>query len=74
MYFGFNYPHDFIEQCWKHDPNIVKHFRSKFSMLYQQHQGFTFFQWYMELSENYKVELNEWITHNYISFKHLKQD
>ena len=74
MYFGNNYPHDFIEKCWNYDKRLADHLRDKFSDFYLRYTTYTFFRWFMELDEGNKIHLLEWITHNYIAFDNLKQD
>lgn len=63
MYFGHNYPSGFITEVWK--GSLGQHFQDKFSSMYQRHGTSTFFVWYMELSDNNKEILNNWIETNY---------
>jgi len=35
--FSYNYPHKFIEDCWKDSEWLVKHLREKFSGYYEKH-------------------------------------
>ena len=65
MYFGHNYPHDFIEKCWDDDKRLADHLREKFTVFYSRYTTSTFFKWFMELDERNKVRLLEWITYNY---------
>lgn len=65
MFFGNNYPRDFIKKAWANDTHIADHLESKFSTMYQRHGTMTFFKWYMELSDNNRHILMNWINLNY---------
>lgn len=63
MYFGHNYPNDFISQVW--DNRMADHLQSKFNSLYERKGTLTFFSWFMELDINNQTTLTEWIEKNY---------
>lgn len=65
MYFGHNYPQGFITKVWQ--GSLGQHFQDKFSSMYQRWGTLTFFRWYMELSDDNKEILNDWIEANYKS-------
>ena len=74
MFFGNNYPHDFIEQVWKGNQLMIDHLRLKFTHLYRMHTTRAFYIWFMELDHFRKEELLSWIDDNYLAFEHLKQE
>lgn len=57
--FGYNYPHDFINQVWAHNETLVDHFNSKLR------NGKGFFDFFMNLSSNNQRLLLNWIDENY---------
>jgi hypothetical protein len=67
MYFGHNYPHDFISKVWWIDPSLADHLESKFHSMYEQKGTLTFFSWFMELDGGNKNQLIQWVMLNYPS-------
>lgn len=66
MYFGHNYPSNFISQVWEEE--MANHLQSKFKSIYEYRGTLTFFSWFMELdSENQEI-LIDWIEKNYKAF------
>tara|TARA_R110000803_G_scaffold78075_3_gene143136 strand:- start:13045 stop:13308 length:264 start_codon:yes stop_codon:yes gene_type:complete len=65
MSFGMNYPHNFIEKVWAHEPFFIKSFQTKFSIQYAKHGTLAFYKWYFDLSDNNKMILMDWIETNY---------
>ncbi len=65
VYFGFNYPHDFIEKIWGTDA-IGKHMKEKFNNCYRYHGSFSVMNaFYTDLSLTNQRKLEEWILKNY---------
>ena len=65
MYFGNNYPHDFIDQVWDMNKHLAEHLKIKFGAMYSNYGTMTFFRWFMELSDGNKTMLINWISENY---------
>jgi len=70
MYFGHNYPYNFIFEVWggsplSEEPSLAKHLQDKFSVMYERYGTMTFFRWFMELDGRNKEILVEWIDQNY---------
>ena len=66
MFFGYNYPHDWIEQVWKGD-SIAKHLRTKFYDLCYKHSssGHAYCEFFFEMDDENKKKLVTWISENY---------
>lgn len=64
--YGFNFHHNFIEQCWNDDKNMAQHLRSKFNGIYQ-HKGpdAAFFCFFTELSGHHRKKLITFINQNF---------
>ena len=65
MYFGHNYPHDFISKVWGDDSSMSQHLADKFSSMYSEYGTMTIFRWFMELDHINKNILLDWISDNY---------
>jgi hypothetical protein len=73
MYFGHNYPHNFIAKAWAgketltedDEYSLADHLTKKFHTMYEKHGTLTFFRWYMELDNGNKEILNDYIADNY---------
>ena len=73
MYFGHNYPHNFIAKVWagkeflteedKH--SLADHLTEKFHTMYERKGTLTFFSWFMELDNGNKDILTSWVEENY---------
>ena len=68
MFFGWNYPVDWIEKVWKGD-SIVKHLRKMFNGYCQEQKssGHAYCEFFFYLDEKNKKKLISWITDNYKS-------
>lgn len=66
MYFGHNYPHDFISKVW--GGSMADHLSAKFHQMYSTYGTMTFFRWFMELDGYNKSILTEWVSANYKAF------
>tara|TARA_R110000803_G_scaffold167356_1_gene230571 strand:+ start:133 stop:366 length:234 start_codon:yes stop_codon:yes gene_type:complete len=66
MYFGHNYPSNFISQVW--GEGMANHLQSKFHSMYERKGTLTFFSWFMELDSTNQGILTNWIEKNYKSF------
>lgn len=67
MYFGMNYPPEFISKVWNDDPRMLIHLNEKFNIVYSKVGPLAFYTWFFELSEDHKVKLIDWVGHNYCS-------
>jgi len=67
MYFGMNYPSEFIFKVWNDDPGMIIHLNEKFNSIYSKVGTFAFYTWFFELSQNHQVKLINWIEQNYCS-------
>jgi len=66
IYFGFNFPHDFIQTVWVDDQSLAKHLMGKFKDFYERvGAGGAFFKFYVELDEQNQQKLEEYIRTNY---------
>jgi len=73
-FFAANFPHDFIQQCWKDEPHLIEHLKEHFA---SKSDGVcidsgAFLKFYFELSRNNQRKLAKWITENYLAFQDLK--
>tara|TARA_B110000503_G_scaffold82198_1_gene125473 strand:- start:95 stop:403 length:309 start_codon:yes stop_codon:yes gene_type:complete len=68
MYFGHNFPHDFILKVW--GGGMGNHLKSKFNNMAERHGTMTFFSWFMELDEVNKKLLTNWVEKNYRAFSY----
>ena len=66
MYFGHNYPSNFISQIW--GEGMGNHLQSKFHSMYERKGTLTFFSWFMELDSTNQGILTDWIEENYKAF------
>lgn len=66
MYFGHNYPSNFISQIW--GEGMANHLQSKFHSMYERKGTLTFFSWFMELDPTNQEILTDWIEKNYKAF------
>jgi hypothetical protein len=66
MYFGHNYPSNFISQIW--GEGMANHLQSKFHSMYERKGTMTFFSWFMELDSTNQEILTNWIEKNYKAF------
>ncbi len=65
VFFGFNYPHDFIEKVWGTDA-IGKHIKEKFNNCYRYHGSYSVMNsFYTELSAPNRRLLEAYILKNY---------
>ncbi len=67
MYFGMNYPPEFISKVWNDDPRMLIHLNEKFNIVYSKVGTFAFYTWFFELSQHHQVKLINWIEQNYCS-------
>ena len=66
MYFGYNYPKDFIDKVWADDIGIIKHLQEKFSYLYKLYGARGVFNaFYTALDKGNQRKLEDWIEKNY---------
>jgi hypothetical protein len=65
MYFGHNYPANFISKVWGIGSTSAKHLEGKFHSMYEQKGTLTFFSWFMELDNDNKDVLINYIHNNY---------
>lgn len=66
IYFGLNYPHNFIEMVWADEPNMVNHYKSKFTDLYQKYGSMGVFNaFFTYLDNEAQSKLANWIVQNY---------
>tara|TARA_R110001606_G_scaffold399073_1_gene580328 strand:+ start:2421 stop:2654 length:234 start_codon:yes stop_codon:yes gene_type:complete len=65
MYFGHNYPYNFISKVWGEDSSIANHLAEKFHTMYERKGTLTFFSWFMELDNGNKDILTSWVEENY---------
>lgn len=66
MYFGHNYPSNFISQIW--GEGMANHLQSKFHSMYERKGTMTFFSWFMELDSTNQEILTDWVEKNYKPF------
>jgi len=71
MYFGHNFPYDFIYKVWggtygQKEPCLSKHLNDKFSAFFKDYGTMTFFRWFMELDDTNKKKLFDWVEANYV--------
>ena len=60
--FCYNYPHDFIKQCWGEGGWIVDHFESKFQGFHQEHGALEApLRFYLALDNEHRARLEEYI-------------
>lgn len=63
--FGYNYPHDFIEQIWG-STCLVEHLKAKFLRYYDDYgASAVLVKFYVELDARNQKKLEDWILHNY---------
>lgn len=64
-YFAYNYPHNWIEEVWGEGLQATE-FRQRFGAIYDK-KGPTlgFWDFYMELSENNREKVNEYVVNEY---------
>ena len=67
MYFGLNYPGDFISEVWKDDLRLAVHLKEKFIGFYSRFGTFAFYSWFFELGTDHQTKLVRWIDQNYCS-------
>ena len=65
MLFGYNYPNNFIAKVWEDNPNMANHLQGKFSSCYDRFGTMAYFRWYMELDNENREKLTNWIELNY---------
>lgn len=65
IYFGFNYPHDFIERVFGEGDSITNHLKSKFKNIYEKHGAVAFFRFYIELDNENQKLMDDFITNEY---------
>lgn len=70
VFFSCNFSNDFIEKCWKSDPGLAKHFRSKLNIIVEKENLSyvsinAFFSFFFELSSSNQEILCNWIIENY---------
>ena len=66
-YFTMNFQHDFIKKCWSDDSLLSDHLQSKFNSKAENGviNAGGFMSFYMELTDENKKKLNEWVMANY---------
>jgi hypothetical protein len=65
IYFGYNYPHDFVTKIWG-DNNIGQHLQNKFLGYYKDvGAGAAFFKFFVNLDRENQQKLEEFISTNY---------
>lgn len=66
MYFGLNYPHDFIEKAFADKPNIATHLKQKFINFYNEVGSYgVFSKFFTSLDNENQIQLLTWINENY---------
>ena len=66
VFFGYNFPSNFIENAWKDDDWMISHLRDKFNSLYDKYgSGEVMNRFYVELDDQNREILEEWIIKNY---------
>ena len=68
MYFGHNYPYDFIKKVWSEDLNLAQHLLNKFNSMYENYGTMTIFRWFMDLDKENQEILINWVENNYSAF------
>jgi hypothetical protein len=68
MYFGHNFPYNFISKVWGEENSISNHLQSKFDAMAERYSTMTFFRWFMELDNGNKDILTDWVEKNYKAF------
>lgn len=64
MYFAYNFPPNWMFEVWGDDTNLCIHLLAKMRG-YSGSGTDNFFRFFMELSDNNKVKLCNWIEANY---------
>ena len=65
VYFGYNFPSDFIEKVWE-DSHLVNHLRNKFDEIYARVGAKAVFNYfYINLDRGNQQKLEDWIINNY---------
>lgn len=66
VYFGYNFPQNFIEQAWKGNEHMIKHLTSKFKEAYSiaGSKGVMNYFYTMLDEENTQI-LENWVLKNY---------
>jgi hypothetical protein len=66
-YFTANFPHNFIEMCWKDDKHLIEHLNTKF--LSRVKDGYisieSFMRFFFDLDRENQSKLANWINENY---------
>jgi len=66
VYFGYNYPYDFIEKVWEDDPLLAEHLKGKFKLYYNQYGPEAVMnKFYVELDAGNQKILEDWIINNF---------
>ena len=66
VYFGLNYPNNFIEMVWADDPRMVDHYKNKFMEFYKKYGSMGVFSgFYTYLDNDAQMKLTQWILQNY---------
>jgi len=66
VYWGYNYPSDFIEKIWKGNDHMIKHLTNKFKQIYNRHgPSGVMNKFYVELDNTNREILENWVLTNY---------
>lgn len=62
VFFGYNYPHDFIQQIWRDEQVIANHLQNKFDMFYKKvGPNAVMNRFYVELDNENREKLERYI-------------
>lgn len=67
-YFTANFTYGFIDQCWKDEPHLIDHLKTKFISKSQDGIAINcgdFIHFFFELDRGNQVKLANWIDENY---------
>ncbi|MCK9430384.1 MAG: hypothetical protein M0R17_10320 [Candidatus Omnitrophica bacterium] len=66
VYFGFNYPNNWVNEVWKDNPTLAKHLNTKFHSIYNKVGARAAVNtFYTELDSENQHILEDWINNNY---------
>jgi hypothetical protein len=69
-WFGYNFPHDFIEECWKDSPEMARHLRGKFNFFVEKDDSLGGFYRFMQaLDQGNRYRLMNYIIKYVANFK-----
>jgi len=69
VYFCMNFPHNFIEQCWKGNQQAIDNYTEKWERAYKRHATAAMPFLFIELDSENQDKFCEWINENYKGFE-----